>query len=915
MFSNFKKRLGVLTAIAVMAALVPALSVSPASAALKSGLTAIAPQADATYDSCPSTSAAAAGFTDTTSTDVDCIKMHGITQGVTATTYEPSGTVPRWQMALFLTRMATSASLALGSGADQGFTDISGYAADIQTAINQIKQLGVTTGTTATTYSPDDNVTREQMAMFIERLLGVTTPGPGACSGLASAQSNVCTAVLTVTKVNILSSADADVANWNYTDIDSGAVTYEGHNAIVELYHLGVPGDAKTDLTFRPTANITRAEMATFMKNALDHTNARPEGLYLQVNLAAGFGALSTELHITSRDASRNPITGTLVDVFSGVNTVLTTTSDFGATGACVVANTTDIGGATECTIAVGDASTDVYGNVNIATASVTDVATGTSVTYYGWTGALAATYNNSTAPGSSATSSSSLAAGSVKLTTDLGTKRQLDGTDTTAHKVKYGETLTVTGQLIDGVAASLANVAQANVAYSIAETVHLQVDAGDGTITHGNTDVLISAKSTTGVTDASGAFTYTVTQADPATALTNRTLVTLTVTTSPAAVYATTTNTTMLFSFDDDAAWNAKVSASQNAYYGVGSAVSPYVSRTVSAVVYDQYGVTRAGQTVTFESVSTDGAATTDAFTTQDVDRVTDSTGTATFGYTDVNVDTTMQTISAYIDVNANNTNDGSDKSSDTIFYRIEAAPTSQTEVDNALAATNELGGDNATFAIDIAGGSETGLWTLSGNQADLVVGSSIIITTGTTQGLAGIPGVGPMPGEIFYVLADTSSTVFTASRTRGGTQHTFAADQAAGKAKKYETWDVGDVWMEIVRWDNAANTLIISEQTTAAASDDSLDYMAFTYEADDQFILNADLAANPTMGALGIGPTSTTLAGFETALKGKMNILTGYVSAAANSETGGTLNDVYSLSAKNHLADPGVSTIGLGH
>ena len=921
MFSNFKKRLGVLAAIAVLAALVPALSVSPASAALKSGLLAIAPQADATYDSCPSTSAAAAGFTDTTSTDVDCIKTHGITQGVTATTYEPSGTVPRWQMALFLTRMATSAGLTLGSGADQGFTDISGYAADIQTAINQIKQLGVTTGTTATTYSPDDNVTREQMAMFIERLLGVTTPGPGACSGIASAQTNVCTAVSGVTNVNILSSADADVANWNYTDIDSGSVTYEGHNAIVELYHLGVPGDAKTDLTFRPTANITRAEMATFMKNALDHTNARPEGLWLQVNLAAGFGALGTELHISSRDASRNPITGTLVDVFSGVNTVLTTTSDFGATGACVVANTTDIGGATECTIAVGDASTDVYGNVNIANASVADVATGTSVTYYGWTGTLAATYNNLTAPGSSATTSSSLAAGSVKLTTDLGTKRQLDGTDTTAHRVKYGETVTVTGQLIDGVAASLANVAQANVAYSIAETVHLSTDAGDGTITHNNEDSLISAKTTTGVTDASGAFTYTVTQADPAVATTNRTLVTLTVTTSPAAVYATTSNTTMLFSFDDDAAWNAKVSASQNAYYGVGSAVSPYVSRTVSAVVYDQYGVTRAGQTVTFESVSTDGAATTDAFTTQDVDRVTDSTGTATFGYVDVNTDTTMQTISAYLDdgygagTANDNANAAAEKSDDTVFYRIEAAPTSQTEVDNALLATNELGADNATFTVDIAGGAKDGLWTLSAAHAALVVGSSIIVTTGTTQGLAGIPGVGPMPGEVFYLLTDNSSTTFTASRTRGGSLVNFAADQAAGKAKKYETWDVGDVWMEIVRWDDATNTLVISEQTTAAGSDDSLDYFAFTYEADDQFLLNADLAANPQMGALGLAPTSTTLAGFETALKGKMNILTGYVSALANTEISGTLNDVYTLSAKNHLADPGVSTIGLGH
>ena len=918
MFSNFKKRLGVLTAIAVMAALVPALSVSPASAALKSGTLVIAPQADATYDSCPSTSAPAAGFTDTTSTDVNCIKMHGITQGVTATTYEPSGSVPRWQMALFLTRVATSAGLTLGSGADQGFTDISGEAADIQTAINQIKQLGVTTGTTATTYSPDDNVTREQMAMFIERLLGATTPGPGACSGLSAAQTNVCTAVSGVTKINILATADADVANWNYTDIDSGSVTYEGHNAIVEMYHLGVPGDTTTSTTFRPTANITRAEMATFMKNALDHTNARPEGLYLQVNSASGFGALGTELHISSRDASRVPITGTLVDVFYGTNTVLTTTSDFGATGACVAANTTGIGGATDCAIAVGDSSSDVYGNVNILNAAVPDVAAATSITYYGWTGALAATYNNSTAPGSSATSVASLDAGAMKLTTDLGTNRQLDGTDTTAYKVNYGSTVTVTGQLVNSVNAGA--VAKPLVPYSIVEQVLLNVDAGDGTITHGNTDVLQSAKSTTGVTGADGSFTYTVTTADPAAALTNRTIVLLTVTSSPTANYATSGNTTMTFSFDDDASWNAKVSATQNAYYGVGSAVAPYVSRTVSAAVYDQYGAARAGQTVTFESVSTDGAATTDAFTTQDVDRVTDSTGTATFGYVDINADTTMQTISAYLDDGygdggaADNTNHADEKSSDTIFYRIEAAPTSQTEVDYALEATDELGANDATFGIDKTGGAAESLWTLSAAHAALVVGSSIIVTTSTTQSLAGAAGVGASLGEVFYLIADTSETTFTASRTRGGAVWVPAADQAAGKAKKHEVFEAGDVFMEIVRWDDAANTLVIREQTLAPG-DGAMDYFAFTYDSNDQFSTKADLAANPQMGSLGIAPATTTLAGFETALKTKMNILTGYTTALADSETGGTMNDVYTLLANNHLADPGVSVIGLGH
>ena len=180
MFSNFKKRLGVFTAIAVMSALVPALSVSVASAAPQTVAAATSALDVTALKACPaSASTPAAGFTDTTSTDVDCIASYGITTGVTATTYEPSANVPRWQMALYLTRTASVAGSTLGSGADQGFTDISGYSAAIQTAINQLKQLGVTTGTTATTYSPDDNVTREQMAMFVERLLARTGVGVG----------------------------------------------------------------------------------------------------------------------------------------------------------------------------------------------------------------------------------------------------------------------------------------------------------------------------------------------------------------------------------------------------------------------------------------------------------------------------------------------------------------------------------------------------------------------------------------------------------------------------------------------------------------------------------------------------------------------------------------------------------------
>ena len=85
----------------------------------------------ALFNACPASVITAAGFTDTTSADVACIKYYGITLGTTATTFSPLDPVPRWQMALFLTRMAVPAGATLPSGADQGFTDISGKSAEI----------------------------------------------------------------------------------------------------------------------------------------------------------------------------------------------------------------------------------------------------------------------------------------------------------------------------------------------------------------------------------------------------------------------------------------------------------------------------------------------------------------------------------------------------------------------------------------------------------------------------------------------------------------------------------------------------------------------------------------------------------------------------------------------------------------
>ena len=94
-----------------------------------------------------------------------------ITTGTSPTTYNPEGTVTRLQMALFLVRLWSLGPYDLPSGFGPGFTDIVTLPADVQTAINQLAELGITKGTTPTSYNPGGIVTREQMASFLVRTI------------------------------------------------------------------------------------------------------------------------------------------------------------------------------------------------------------------------------------------------------------------------------------------------------------------------------------------------------------------------------------------------------------------------------------------------------------------------------------------------------------------------------------------------------------------------------------------------------------------------------------------------------------------------------------------------------------------------------------------------------------------------
>ena len=608
MLSHLRRRVAVITALTVLAALVPVLSNSASAAP---ATIAAAPGDNHTMVACPSGSAPAAGFTDTTSTDVDCIAMFGITKGVTATTYEPSASIPRWQMALYLTRTASLVGHTLGSGADQGFTDISGKSAEIQTGINQLKQLGITTGTTATTFSPDDNVTREQMAMFVNRLLRKTLPGPGGNSDDAS----------TALGSYIVGNAGD---SYNYTDVDGGSVTWEGHSSIVALYNLGVPGHDKTVTAFGPATDITRGEMATWLNNALDHTNARPAGLYLQlVGTPGNWANNSPVATVTYRDANFAPVSGQVVDLFSWANSVVPGNTNWSADGTCNLnANVAIVGNSlTKCTIDVGDPATNAYGNIAVGTLT-SSVGNGGTTSFYAWTDAAATKYDNDLH--ADGTDSSTVNATSTALATDLVltcdvNSNALVSNSTSgrnhASNVHHGTTVNITAQMSAAANGGVyAPVAQSLNRLTVVHTIYAPNSAN-----------VASATTSALYTDANGTATYSFTGTDPnvlgtiattddvlhsvlitdydstAGAQTNR-IPGSVLATKPCHT-ATPASVPMVFDFQDtvtDLPATMTQAVNVTSYKSTTSALAP-VARTSTVTMTDKFGDAVTGGTVVF--------------------------------------------------------------------------------------------------------------------------------------------------------------------------------------------------------------------------------------------------------------------------------------------------------------------------
>jgi hypothetical protein len=120
--------------------------------------------------SCPLLEVPPAGFVDTVGSPharaVDCAVWWDVATGVTPTTYVPTGSVNRAQMASFLARLVLESGGTLPDSPPDAFDDDTGAGVHAK-AIDQLAAVGVLRGKAPRTYDPAGLVTRDQMATFL----------------------------------------------------------------------------------------------------------------------------------------------------------------------------------------------------------------------------------------------------------------------------------------------------------------------------------------------------------------------------------------------------------------------------------------------------------------------------------------------------------------------------------------------------------------------------------------------------------------------------------------------------------------------------------------------------------------------------------------------------------------------------
>ena len=292
-------------------------------------------------------------YSEETEDAINCLAHYGITIGTSRANFSPRDGITRAQMALFLIRAAGPVGLELPVPSDQGFRDIDRYPRYFRDAINQLAELRVTNGKTASTFDPKGLVTRRQMVKFIARFLDLAPVGVGG--------------------VDI---DDVDPDDNVFEDIDDLPLSY--YRDIRILYEMGITLGTSDD-RFHPDREVTRSQMALFVTRMLAHTNARPAGLTLQAEDEVVTEGYIVEVIASVRDRFHRPVADASIDLFSGEPREVHFTNN----GRCDEDNLVPLFGDYLCEIDRNDDTTDPDGNL------VYDLQIDENMIVWAWTGSV----------------------------------------------------------------------------------------------------------------------------------------------------------------------------------------------------------------------------------------------------------------------------------------------------------------------------------------------------------------------------------------------------------------------------------------------------------------------------------------------------------------------------------------------